>query len=361
MSSRVVLPMTTSFWLLGILIFMTYSLPIQAQVNEITTTDSLDLTGTMNPTRTTATRTEQDGRTIETRRVESPSMNGGYAPLVETEQQTIQLSPNATTVVTRQYSRDINGNRWLQGITEEQRSTVPGGGERVVRTTSSADVNGSLQVTEREVQESVTTGENTRQTTSTVSRQTANGFRPVQRSQQMEQREGNVTEQQTAVLVRDDNGNFVLVGRTESTITRTASGQTKEERTYADTGLGKMALVQRDVTSESQDAQGTHVTMQTYSIFVPGVSPDPGRLVLVQQVSTSQQTAPDGSLQSKQQIQAISLSSPASGLQLATSITEVSQPAPNGQTKRQIVRSSDRNGAFPVVRVTDSRETRFIR
>jgi hypothetical protein len=360
MRTRVVSLMTSSFRLLGIVMIMTCSLSTQAQVNEINTTDLHDLTGAMSPVRVIVARTQQDGRRIETRTIETPSINGGYATLIETEQQTIQLSPNAATVVKRQYSRDVNGNRQLLEVTEEQRSTAAGGRETVVRTTSSTDVNGRLQVVQRDVRETAPTSEDTRQTTTTVSRLTANGFQPVQRSQQIEQRKGDVAEQQTTVLAPDGNGNFVPISRTESTTTKTASGQTKDERSYGDTGLSHMIVVQRDVSSESKDAEGTHSTTQTYSAFVSGASPDPGGLVLVQQVTTSRQPAPDGSSQSKQQIQAISLGNPASGLQLATSITEVSQPASNGQTKRQIVRSSDGNGAFPVVRVTYSHEIRII-
>jgi hypothetical protein len=363
MRTRVGLGMISSlFWLLGIVVIVTYSLSTQAQVKEIITTDSRDLSGATSPNRVVVTRTEQDGRTIETRTVEEPSIDGGYATSIETEQKTIQLSPNTTSVVL-QYSRDRNGNRRLLEVTEEQRSTSADGRETVVRTTSTADVNESqyirphLQVVQREVQETVPTGDDTRRITNVVYRQTTNGFQPVQRSQQVEQRKDDVAEQQTTVLVPDGSGNFVPIFRTESTTTNTASGQTKDERTYGDIlGQGNMTVVERVVTSESKDPQETHSTTQTYSAILPGASLEPGSLALVQQVSTSGQIAPDGSSQSKQQIQVIDFGNPASGLKLATSITEVSQPAANGQTRRHIVRSS--NGR--TVQVTDSQETRII-
>jgi hypothetical protein len=348
------------FWLLGIVVIVTYSLSTQAQVKEIVTTDSRDLTGATSPNRVVVRRTEQDGRMIETRTVEEPSIDGGYATSIETEQQTIQLSPDTTSVVL-QYSRDRNGNRRLLDVTEEQRSTSADGRETVVRTTSTADVNESqyirahLQVVQREVQETVPTGDDTRRITNVVYRQTTNGFQPVQRSQQVEQRKDDVAEQQTTVLVPDGSGNFVPIFRTESTTTNTASGQTKDERTYGDIlGQGNMTVVERVISSQSKDAQETHSTTQ--SAILPGASLEPGSLALVQQVSTSRQTAADGSSQSKQQIQVVDFGNPASGLQLATSITEISQPAANGQTRRHIVRSS--NGR--TVQVTDSQETRII-
>lgn len=122
-----------------------------------------------------------------------------------------------------------------------------------------------------------------------------------------------------------------------------------------------MTMIQRNITTESQDAQGTHSAEQTYSAFVPGAAPDPGSLTLVRQVNSSQQTAPDGSSQSERQIQTIDVGNPASGLEPAVSVTGVSQPQGNGQTKSQaVVRSSDGNGGFRDVLVTDSHETRVV-
>ncbi len=347
---------------LAMVVILAYPVSIRAQSTETSTINSIDPTGNTSPTRTIVTRSEQYGRTVERRRIEGPSINGGYALIIETEQQTIRVNPNTVTVVTRQYSPDSNGNPQLVQVTEEQRSTNAGGGETVVRTTSSsADLDGHLQVIQREVQETVPTGADTKQTTSTLFQQTGNVLQPVQRSQQVEQRKGNVTERQTNVLTSDGNGNFVPLSRTESTAAKTASGETKDERVFWQNDVGNMTLIQRDVTSESKDAQGTHGTAQTYSAFVPGASPDPGSLVLVRQVNSSQQTAPDGSSRLKEQIQAIDLGNPSSGLQTAVSVTGISQPGANGQTERQVVvRSSDGNGGFGKVLVTDSHETRVI-
>jgi hypothetical protein len=360
MKTRDVLLKISSFWLLStVVMIVSYSLSGQAQLKQTTITDERDLTGATSPRRVIVTRTQQDGRTSEKKVVEGPSINGGYAPLVETEQQTIQLNPNAATVVTRQYSRDANGKRQLVAITEEQRSTAATGRETLLRITSNVDLNGRLQVVQREVRETVPAGDDTWQTTSTISRQTANGFQPVLRSQQIEQRKGDVAEQHTTVLVPDGNGNFVPLSRTESTTTKTASGQTKDERIYRVNGyFDHMTVVQHDVSTESKDAKGSHSATQAYSVFVPGAFPVPGSLAFVRQISSSRQTAPDGSSQAKQQLQVINSGNPSSGLQLVTSASGTSQSA-DGQTTRQIVvRSSDGNRNFRVVWIHNSQETR---
>jgi hypothetical protein len=363
MKIRHALPRIFSFWLLSaVVVVATSSLSVQAQLKETVVTYSRDLTSAMSPRRVIVTRTEQDGRTTERTIVEGPSINGGYAPLMETEQQTIQSGPGAVTVMTRQYSRDDQGKRQLLTITEERRSTAATGQETILRTTSSADVNGHLQVVQREEQETAPTGDDNCQTTSTISLQTANGFQPVVHSQRVEQRKGDVAKQQTTVLVPDGNGNFVTLSRIEGATTKTASGQVKDERIYRENGLvGHLTLVQRDVATESTDAHGSHSIAQTYSVFAPGAALETESLFLIQQVSSSQQTALDGSSRTKQQLQMIKPADPSSGLQLVTSTSGTSQTADNGQTKRQlVVHSSDGNGAFRVVWVTNSREVRPI-
>jgi hypothetical protein len=348
--------------LLAIVVIVARPVSVRAQSSETVTTNSIDPTGNTSPTRTIMTRSERDGRTVETRRVEGLSPNGGYALIVETEQQTTQVNPNTVTVVTRQYSPDSNGNPQLAVVTEEQRSKSGDGRETVVRTTSSsADLNGNLQVIRREVQETVPISADTTQTTSTVFQRTGDALQPIQRSQQTEQRKGDVTNQQTTVHASDGNGNFVPAYRTESTTTKTTVGEIKDERVYWQNDVGKMTLIQRNVATESKDAQGTQGTTQTYSAFVPGASPDPGTLVLVQQVNSSQQTGPDGSSQSKQQVQQIDLGNPSSGLQPVVSVTAVSEPVANGQSGRKVVvRSANGNGGFGTVLVTDSHETRVV-
>jgi hypothetical protein len=363
MQIRNALLRTSSLFLpLAIVVILTCPVSVRAQSSETVTTNSIDPTGNTSPTRTIVTKSEQDGRTVETRRVEGPSINGGYGLIIETEQQTTQVNPNTVTVVTRQYSPDSNGNPQLVQVTEEQRHTAADGRETVVRTlSSSADLDGHLQIIKREVQETVPTGNDTKQTTSTTFQQIGDTLQPVQRSQQTEQRKADVTEQQTTVLNSDGNGNFVPLSRTESTSTKTASGEKKDERAYWQNDVGKMTLIKRDVTTESKDARGTSSTTQTYSAFVPGASPDSGSLVLVQQVNSSQQTTPDGSSQSQQQVQQINLGNPSSGLQPAVSVTSVSEPVVNGQSERKVVvRSADGNGGFGKVLVTDSHETKVV-
>ncbi len=334
-------------------------LPMQAQVTETITTD-LRLPyfyEATNPWRVVETRTEQGGRTIETRM--EGSIGGVPGIWTETEQESFQPNPNSTTVVQRQYFRNADRKRVLIAVVEEQRSTAADGRETVVRTTSRADANESqyirpqLQVVQRAEQEAADTGDGTRHITSVVFEQRASGLVPVQRSETLLQPKGDVTEQQVTVLVPDLADRFVAVARSESTTTKTASGQTEEERSYGDTGLGQMDITQRDVTTESTDNNVTDTTVETYSAFVPGRYLSPGALELVQEVNSSRETAPDGSSHLEEEVQAIDLVDPDLALLPVTSVVSVSHPAP-----REVGRSQDGNRS--TLQITDSHGTRSL-
>ena len=375
---------------------------IQAQVKEIATIESRDLTGVTTPSRVVVAQTQSHGHSTETR-TESP-LAGGFETWTETERETDQANPNATTVIQRQYVRNIAGKRVLLAVVEEQRTTAADGRETVVRTTSSADVIQSqyiiprLQVVQREVEEIATISDDSHQTTSVVFRQTGNGLQPVESSQSVTLREGTVSEERTTILRPDGGGNFMPIGRTESTTTKTESGYTKEERIFHDLGSGKMSVIQRDVTTESTAGHEIHRSTLTYSAFVPGKYLAPGIVELVQQVRSSRRRSPDGSAESRVDITRPDHLDPAKGMQLATSVRSILRPLPDGTSEPEtfthtapsnqvrpisdanaasqlptstsiisasqassldIVRGSECNRGFPL-RITDGNNTRVI-
>ena len=72
--------------------------------------------------------------------------NGRYQPDSETEKETVRVNDTTTRTVVRTYRWDANGQRKLAQVTEEEARTSASGDAQAVRTTSSSDVNGNLQV-----------------------------------------------------------------------------------------------------------------------------------------------------------------------------------------------------------------------
>jgi len=178
----------------------------QPQVSR-TVTEFHDATGTHSPARVIETHRQDDGRTVETRIVEVPSINGGYEPISETEQETIRIDANTVRVVRRWFSPGA-GDRQPFQVTEEERRTEPGGRERVVRTTSNLNVGGRWQVLERDIEETVSTAADTRETKKTVLWVVAGSLVPVQQSVEIEHRKGNLVEVQRKLLTPTAAGIF---------------------------------------------------------------------------------------------------------------------------------------------------------
>jgi hypothetical protein len=137
------------------------------------TTEVKDATGSTVPTRIVESHKEVNGRTIETRRVERLSINGGYTPSEETETETVPVDSNTVRVIQRQYGRNADGSRTLIGVSEEEHRTATDGGQSITRTRSSSDADGRLSVTARENEQTVKTGANAQQTTTTIRRPTS--------------------------------------------------------------------------------------------------------------------------------------------------------------------------------------------
>lgn len=325
-----------------------------------TVTEFHNATGPFNPARVIVTQRQEDGRTVETRIVEAPSINGGYEPISETEQETIRVDANTVRVVQRWFSPGA-GNRQPFQVTEEERRTQPGGRESVVRTTSTLDLSGHWQAQERDIEEAVSTAPDTKETKKTVLGVVAGSLVPVQKSEETEHRSGNVVEVQRKLLTPNGSGNFQVFEVQETVATQTKDGQTTEKKTYRDDGRGQIAIIEQTAGSGWKNANNQSGTMsRTYSTFVPGAAPD-GQLHLVQQRNVSATTSPDSSTRTEQEVQAVNPGAPQDGLRTTTLMIEVSQPLGRLRTEtHKEMRVLDVGGSFPLIWVTDSRETKEI-
>ena len=317
------------------------------------------LTGPLSPARVVRTGRQDDGRKIETQSVEAPSVMGGYAPIQETETETIQVDASTARVVERWFSP---GNHQLFQVTEEERHTGPGGRESVVRTTSAVDLSGQWQIQERDIEETVSAPD-TKQTTKTVLGMVGGSLTPILKSEETERSRGDSVDVQRRLLTPDGGGRFQVFEERQSVATRTKDGQTSEEKTYRDDELGRMIFIELTVSSQWQNGEKESGRVaRTYSTYVPGRASD-GRLQhLVEQRSMSTTTAPSNETRSEEDIQQVNPGAPEDGLRTTTVVTEISKPFSKLQTEtHREVRGLDGSGNLPIIWITDSRKTREIR
>jgi hypothetical protein len=296
----------------------------QAQTSR-TVTESSEANSTNSPARVIETRSREDGRTVETRVVEAPSINGGYAPISDSERETIQVDANTVRVVQRWFS-SWSGERQLFQVSEEERHTEPGGRESVTRTISTKNAGGYWNVQERDIEESVSTDPDTRVTRKIMLGIVAGDLVPIQQLEETEQRRGNLVEVRRRLLPSDAIGYAPVSEVQQILVTLTKNGQTTEEKTY--------------------------------STYVPGVG-SYGQLHLAQQRDVSTTTAPDRSMRTEQQVQQVNPGNPWDGLRTTSLMIDVSEPLGSLRTEsHEEVHFLDVNGDLSLVRVTDNSETK---
>src|SRR5215831_7573349 len=114
-----------------------------------TSSQLTDPNGSVNPTRSTTTHSEVDGRSVEKTVVEALGPDGRYVPYSETERESVRVNQTTVRNVERSFGRTPDGRRVLTQETREESRNFPDGEKKATRTTSNPDGNGALQVVQR--------------------------------------------------------------------------------------------------------------------------------------------------------------------------------------------------------------------
>ena len=199
--------------------------------------------GNWNPTRTSTTHKESDGRTVDTRSLQRLGPDGSYVPYLDTQKETVRVNATTTRTIERSFGRDPDGGKKLMQVTEEETRTLPGGEQKVVRTISNSDVNGQLQVIRRELQNTRPTGSNSQEITTTVLNPDVNGgFAPSLKMEEHRTRNKDTVQYRKSTLLPDSNGNWQLNEVREGVIKDNGKEQTKEENVLRPSSDGKLAV-----------------------------------------------------------------------------------------------------------------------
>jgi hypothetical protein len=320
--------------------------------NESWTTTTQTSVDNTNPSRTTESHAKSGNRSVDKQRVEVLGPNGGYQPDSETEKETVQVNATTTHTVERTYRWDVNGRRNLVQVTEEEARSSASGDAQVVRTTSSSDANGNLQVTQREVADTKKTSPNAQETKTTFYILDGSGrLAPSLQTQELQKRSDDHTVGvQKTMLWQDSSGNWKVGEVRESTIKEDGKNRTSEERVSRSDSDGRLSEVSRTVGKETETASGEKSnTVETYSKDIPGVAPD-GSLHLNQRVTTVQKKDSGGKT-IEQQVEQPNPSDPNSGLQVGTKTKYTVKYAASGTQQTKTVQERDINGTLNVVSV----------
>jgi hypothetical protein len=305
-----------------------------------------------NQTRTVNSHTQSGNRTVDKQSIQI-LRSGTYEPYQDIERETLKVDSSTTHAVVRSYGRDSNGQRILIQVTEEQTQALPGGGSKVVRSTSNPDANGNLILVQRQVQDTTKLNKNLEETNTTTYLPGVNGG--LTASMQVRERREHIDDQtvqfKKSTLLPDGEGNWQIGEVKTGTITETGKDRSSEEDVLRPDSEGHLGEVSRTVSRQSQTTSGENRgTIETYSMDVPGSSSD-GSLHLVQRVTTAQRDNSNGGQTTQQQVEQINPGDPGAGLQVTVQSTDATAQGISGtqQTRTLSVRDPDgRMGAVSV-------------
>jgi hypothetical protein len=346
-------------WFRIVVLFFCSLIPsLCAQTSSAQTTDSKSWTTTTeshtsdtNPMRTTESHKQSANGTVDSQSIERLGPDGHYEPFYDIEKESVQVNDTTIRTVERTFNRDGSGQRVLTQVTEEEKQSLPAGGEKVVRTTSDADLDGHLRFVQREVADTQRPSPDAQEKKTTVF--LSDGMGGMVRSMQILEHEKHnsdrTVEVQKSTLLPDGAGNWQVNERKESTIKEDGKDRTTEEHVLRLGADDKLSLDSRSVVKESQTAAGEkRNTVETYSTYIPGSAPD-GNLRLSQRVTEVRQAPFAGAQATEQKLEQPDPGDPGAGLQLTTKTLDVVQPDASGTRETRTIEVRDASGGFTAV------------
>jgi hypothetical protein len=359
---------TNRNWLFGAMVLVLTCVSAEGQQSSTTVTETRNLSGYATSQQVSETRSEANGVILETRVTKVPSVNGGYRLFSGTERETVKVDANTVRVVERSFFPDGNGERRFFGVTESVTTTLPGGRERTVRTTSNADPDGHLRPMQRQVQESAAVDATTTQTTTSVFAPGVNGFVLAREIQKLEQRKSDgVVAVQTTEKRPNSSGSMITTQVTNTVEKKAPDGTVTAEKRVLRGDPGKVAgesslsTTDMTVTKQWKDASGEHSSKQTYSTYSPGTGISTGGELHVEEiVTTTRRTTPDGHTETVQQAENADPLQPGT-MKPAAVVIETSRFNGRGQTEtKTTTQFPASNGSMNAVWVSDGQETKMI-
>lgn len=313
-------------------------------------------TADANPTRTTESYKESGKDSVDTQSVERLGPDGHFEPYFDVERESIQVNDTTIRTVERTFARDESGHKILKQVTEEEKQSLPAGQENVVRTTSNADLDGHLQVMQREVADTRRISPDLQEKKTTVFLSDGEGgIAPSIQTRQSEKRTGDQVVVQESTLVLDGAGNWQVHQQKVSTIKEDGKVRTTEEQLWREGADGKLAVVSRTLGKDSETAAGEkRQTAETYSANIIGSAPD-GNLHLSRRVTVVKQKPVDRAQATEQLLEQLNPDDPAAGLQVTTKTLDIVQPDAAGTQETRTIEVQNASGSFEVVSVDTQR------
>ncbi|MGA2004035.1 MAG: hypothetical protein ABSG70_11665 [Terriglobales bacterium] len=315
----------------------------------------------LNPARIIESHSWNTNHTVDKRSVEIRGVNGYLEPYQDIEREILQADDTTMRTITRTFVRDVNGRKTLVQVIEEQKHILFEGDSNIVRTTSIADLNGTLQPVRSEIVETKSIGADMEETNTTVMLPSFyGGFAPVMKGHELQKSgaKGAIESQETMLLL-DGAGNWQAREMRQSTIRQVVNNRNTDEHNFRRDAEDKLSEFSHVVRTNSESAAGqTRSVMEIYSLDIPGTTPD-GSLHLVERSTSTHRTSVTGEQLTEKQADQVNPGDPGLDLRVSVLVDGRMVPGPSGQQSTVIIRERDSNGNFGVVSVETTKSDRI--
>jgi hypothetical protein len=321
------------------------------------TTEVEDSTGVANRSKIISSHKEAGNKTVDQQTVERLGSGGRYQPYLDTEKETVRVDANTVRTVERSYARDPDGQKKLVQVTEEQTRTSANGEQKMVRTTSNPDVNGSLQIVRREIEDTKQTSPTVQDKKTTVlSPNTSGELIPIEQVQERQTRTGDhVVQFRKSTQAADINGAWQTSEVREGNITENGKDRVKEETVSRPGSDGKLVVGERTITKESENAAGEQRhSQETFSDTIPGTVGD-GSLQLTQRVTTVRRAGADGRQVTEQRVEQRNPGAPGDSPRVTQRTIDIVRPNSGGATETHTIETLNSSGSLGVIWVDTAR------
>lgn len=318
-----------------------------------TTLNMQDQAGNANPTRVTQSHQVEEGKAVDVQTLETKGINGGTQLYGQTETETVKVNATTTRTTTRHYITGPDGNKVVNSVTVEEKHELPGGGENMMRTVSSPDANGDLQVTRRETQQTTQTAPDVRTTNTTLFLPSPNGgFVPSVRTHEVQKQvQQGMTEYTSSVSLQDGSGNWQVNEVRQGTIEKAGKTETKRESVSRLNADGKMAPAEKTVSKETSNGGEQRKQVQKFSTSMDGVTAYPdGQMHLDREVTTVTRTTPGGQQVTTETVDQRSQASPTGALRPSQRTIDITSSGLQGVKQQTVtIESASPNGGMEPV------------
>ena len=300
------------------------------------------LFGNTAPSRRVQARTESAGREVITETTEVPGTDGLFKTLIESITETVGTGSVSVHTKRDVFGTDADGRAKLIQTTQADQETLPDGTSRTMENTWTADLDGHLGLSQRQLQETKAVGPNVKETNVTIYRPGINeALREAERVQQAERKVSpDLLQNEITRFVLDSNGRWQAIETRNREVRTTGSTESIEEETVQRPDANSaLKSAERKVTRQSMVNGQNQILTEIYSQAISGsVGGLDSQLELNERLRITTVTTPDGGRQTIQEVERRNLAAPNDPLRVIERTVETVRPIglDRWETQRQV-------------------------